>query len=241
MACWFFTSLAHTQEPSRNEWLKIATTGLFSSAFTISLMQVETKTCNWCRTNAFDESISKILIAKNSPLFDHMGDALVYGVLPMMAMGGIGLVSDSFPVFARDFLIVASTLAFTSLLTEVAKVSFARQRPEAALGYAPPNEQTNRSFWSGHTSFAFAMLSSTSTLVLMRKPSWGPYFVAISALVAGFIGYSRIAAAKHWATDVFMGMAIGTAAGVAMPFFLLDDSSPKMSFSGNSISLRFSW
>lgn len=233
--------LVHAKEPSRNEWLKIATTGLFSSAFTLSLMQVETKTCNWCGPNAFDEYIGRSFTAKNSKLFDGMGDAMVYGVLPLMASAGIGLVSESFSVFARDFLIVVSTLAFTSFLTEVAKISFARQRPETALGYASPNEQSNRSFWSGHTSLAFAMLSSTSTLVLMRKPSWGPYYVAISALAAGFVGYSRIAAAKHWATDVLMGMAIGTAAGVVMPFFLLDDSSPQVSIGANSISFRFNW
>lgn len=229
------------QQPTRNEWLKIATTGIFSTVTTLGLTQVETETCNWCRTNAFDTSISRALISDDLPSMYHSSDAMAFGVAPILALSGIALISPNFPLFARDALIVFNSLAVTALITEISKISARRARPEAVFGYRDHDEQSNRSFWSGHTSMTFALLSSASTLVLKRNVEWAPYFVAMSALAAGTVGYTRIAAAKHWATDVLMGMVVGTAVGIAMPFFVLDESSVQVAFNTYAVALHYRW
>ena len=69
-----------------------------------------------------------------------------------------------------------------------------RQRPCApACGL----EQADASFLSGHTALAF---STTGTQIQITVP------------LAASTGYLRVAAKKHWVTDVLAGAAVGWAA-----------------------------
>lgn len=74
-----------------------------------------------------------------------------------------------------------------------------RQRPCApACGH----EQPRASFWSGHTALAFSGLGGAR--------------VAITVPLGAGTGYLRIAANKHYLTDVLVGAAVGVAAGIVV-------------------------
>jgi membrane-associated phospholipid phosphatase len=102
-------------------------------------------------------------------------------------------------------------------LTEVVKAAVGRPRPvlytdEAATAV---NSGSARSFPSGHTSVAFAF---ATTYWLARRDKYGdPGLLGWLALgVATGVGVSRVAAGKHFPSDVLAGALLGTASGIVV-------------------------
>ena len=103
-------------------------------------------------------------------------------------------------------------------LTEVLKAAVGRPRPvlytvdaAAAAGSAG----SARSFPSGHTAVAFAL---ATTYWLAREDLDGKPGVLgwLAFGVAAGVGVSRVAAAKHFPSDVLAGAVLGTASGVVV-------------------------
>lgn len=112
----------------------------------------------------------------------------------------------------------ASVLAFSSLLisgvlVQGLKQVFARVRPYAAADqweFKGPGLRSTEynSFPSGHTTAAFAVAASISTV-------YDSSLVKVLAYSAATLtGLSRIHDNKHWMSDVFMGAIIGTVSGI---------------------------
>jgi len=76
-----------------------------------------------------------------------------------------------------------------------------------------PNGEDDRSFYSGHTSGAF----TAAGLMCMQKS-----YCTESLILAGLTGYLRIAAKKHWASDVFVGMGVGFLGGKYIPSLIIN-------------------
>jgi membrane-associated phospholipid phosphatase len=103
-------------------------------------------------------------------------------------------------------------------LTEVFKAAVGRPRPVLYTLDAPAaanDAGSARSFPSGHTSVAFAF---ATTYWLARKDLDGkPGVLGWLALgVAAGVGVSRVAAAKHFPSDVLAGAVLGTASGLVV-------------------------
>jgi len=105
----------------------------------------------------------------------------------------------------RTILIAAESLFITSLYTTVLKFSFGRHRPSTGNH---PNRfhgfSKHTSFPSGHTSSMFAIAT-----VVANEYEKIPYIKPISYGLATLTGLSRINDEKHWASDVFIGAALG--------------------------------
>lgn len=101
-------------------------------------------------------------------------------------------------------------------VTEVVKAAVGRARPvlyTADAAGAADNAGSARSFPSGHTSVAFAF---ASTYWLARRDLHGKPGV-LGWLVVGAaagVGVSRVAAGKHFPSDVLAGAVLGTASGL---------------------------
>lgn len=112
----------------------------------------------------------------------------------------------------------ASVLAFSSLLisgvlVQGLKQVFGRVRPYKAQDqwefHGPGiRSSTYNSFPSGHTTAAFAVAASISTVYD------SPLVKILAYSAATLTGLSRIHDNKHWMSDVFMGAILGTVTGM---------------------------
>src|SRR5881296_3034563 len=112
--------------------------------------------------------------------------------------------------------VFANSLAWTLAATDWIKVLVRRKRPvlytaDAAAAAGDPNSQ--RSFPSGHASIAFA--AATSYLVMAQREHLPHRGRNAALLYVGALGVAalRVAAGKHFPTDVAGGAALGTGIG----------------------------
>ena len=90
-----------------------------------------------------------------------------------------------------------------------------RQRPYSFYS-KKDDEDSYKSFFSGHTSTAFAIGTSTAKM-FTNYSDIDKRIVWISALgLASATGYFRIAADKHYFSDVFVGAIVGSLIGNTM-------------------------
>jgi membrane-associated phospholipid phosphatase len=82
-----------------------------------------------------------------------------------------------------------------------------------------PNDN-NVSFYSGHTSLAFSLVTAAGTVSELRgyKHRWLIWAVGLPA--AASVGLLRMGADKHYLTDVLVGAAAGSLFGVGVPLLL---------------------
>jgi membrane-associated phospholipid phosphatase len=121
-----------------------------------------------------------------------------------------------------DLLIVLEASAVNLALTQATKHLFRRARPWAHYGDPPPDQYLGSrdsalSFVSGHTSLAFAMAVSTGSLASLGNDDGKEWVWATGLSFAAATGYLRIAADKHYVTDVLAGAALGTTVGWVIP------------------------
>ncbi|HSS39052.1 MAG TPA: phosphatase PAP2 family protein, partial [Polyangia bacterium] len=100
----------------------------------------------------------------------------------------------------------------------VTLTKFTVQRPIPRV-YSDPAEARDtgnyRSFYSGHTSNAFAALSAAAVTIDARYGlTWQPWVVTL--LVGGSVAVERVLAGYHFYTDVLVGAAAGTVVGTGI-------------------------
>ena len=120
--------------------------------------------------------------------------------------------------YANALLITEAT-SIALLIDQGVKYAVGRSRPYVFLGRQGESRDGNLSFFSGHTTFAFAVAASSSTLLLSQHAPGAVALSVIAFSAAGVTGYLRIAAEQHYLTDVLAGAAVGTLVGWAVPHF----------------------
>ncbi len=136
-----------------------------------------------------------------------------FALLPLAA-GLLTLQSDR-P--GGTLLIVGESVVTTALLNQAVKFGVGRSRPYARngndAGVDPKKGDDHLSFFSGHTAVSFSLATATWGWMHAEGSPHAPW--AGGALLAGaaFVGYSRIAADRHYLTDVLTGAVIGSAVG----------------------------
>ncbi len=115
----------------------------------------------------------------------------------------------------RGFAVGVETVAWTVAVSELSKVLVGRKRPvlytEEAAAVAD-QVKNQRSMPSGHTATAFAL--ATSYWVNNPDIGLGPKIVVMVG--AAGVGALRVAAAKHFPSDVVVGAVLGTAAALVV-------------------------
>jgi membrane-associated phospholipid phosphatase len=181
--------------------------------------------CRWCEPNALDAAARDATVWSTPARARRASDVLAFGVLPA------GLVAHQLLAARRagatreggvDLLVIAEATALTADLTEAVKYAVARRRPRAvhAGPDAPRGPDDDLSFFSGHTSVAFALAASAGTVSTLRGYPSAPWVWGAGAALAAGTGWLRVAGDAHWLTDVLAGAAVGTAMGIALPRLL---------------------
>ncbi|HPR33389.1 MAG TPA: phosphatase PAP2 family protein [Prolixibacteraceae bacterium] len=136
-------------------------------------------------------------------------------IYPLIAVSGLllhGLLTkDNYNL--ETALIAGESFLFTSAVTHLFKHTTSRARPydEAITNphqWSGPFFKGN-SFFSGHTSASFSVASVLA--YRYRDTGWVP---VLSYGLATLCGLQRIYENRHWASDVLMGAAVGTATGL---------------------------
>jgi membrane-associated phospholipid phosphatase len=181
--------------------------------------------CRWCVGNALDDGAREALLWRDPRLAARVSDVTAFALVPSATLGLDALAAShdhaSRGIGLDAFLVLEATVLALDL-NMLAKTLVARERPYAR---ALPDGGVRRvhtldddvSFYSGHTTAAFALTAATGTVATMRGYRWAPVPCAVGGALALGTGYLRIAADRHWLTDVLLGMAVGVAMGVAVP------------------------
>lgn len=152
--------------------------------------------------------------------------------------------NDFTPVLTMYF----QTLILAEALPLTIKGITQRTRPFVYNEDAPLEEKqtqnAKRSFFSGHTSVAFAMAVFLSTVYSDYHPNshWKPFVWSVSLLAATTVGYLRYAAGKHFPTDIITGALVGSALGYFIPFIHRNNKSDldvSLGINGNGSTLNF--
>lgn len=202
--------------------------GALAGVLALDMATSENTSCRLCQSNGVDRSARDRLVWRHPENAASLSDFLVVA-LPASSIGASFLIglNDGLGQGLTDGLVVAEAVLVATLGTQLVKVAAARQRPYGYYGTGayPGSQDENRSFWSGHTATAFSAAASVSMVAYHHDWPGFPWVVAGGVLCAGTIGYLRLAADKHWLTDVLGGAAFGSAVGVAVPLLELGPRS----------------
>jgi membrane-associated phospholipid phosphatase len=168
--------------------------------------------------NRFDRSA----ISRYSSTAGTASDILVAG----LAVAPVALlfdrrIQDDWKTYA---LMYGETMLLTGVTVQLVKVIVTRTRPFAYNPEVPIENKTSvdtrLSFYSGHTTLAFASAVFLSVTYAAYRPesAWRPWVWAGSLSLASLVGYFRYASGQHFPTDVLMGAAIGATIGYLVPF-----------------------
>jgi membrane-associated phospholipid phosphatase len=184
--------------------------------------------CRLCEPNGLDAGARDALLWDRDATARHASDALA-AIVPAGMLAHQLLAARSAGDTGAgwvDALVVVEAAALAMDLNQLVKFSVGRQRPFVRYGNTPegpgrePEADDNLSFYSGHTTFTFAVAAAAGTVSDLRGYRSAPWVWGAGMALAAATGYLRIAADRHYLTDVLVGAAIGTAAGVALPRLL---------------------
>jgi membrane-associated phospholipid phosphatase len=136
--------------------------------------------------------------------------------------------------YGTDLVILAQAISINAFVTQILKTATRRSRPYT---YMDPSEvpeadrqelidsqtgtQADWSFPSGHTSTAFVATTAGATLLtleLLGRSKWAIACAWIGGLgLAGSVGVLRVAAGRHFPSDVVTSALLGIGVGVAVP------------------------
>jgi membrane-associated phospholipid phosphatase len=178
--------------------------------------------CRWCEPGWLDGELARRVGWRDPKLASTVSDVL------QVAIGGGVLGYTVFDGYRRgdreagyaNALLITEATSLALLLDQAVKYAVGRSRPYVWLGPPGPDSRDgNLSFFSGHTTFAFAVAASSSTLLLSQHAPGAVALTVVAFSAAGLTGYLRMAAEQHYLTDVLAGAAVGTLVGWAVPHF----------------------
>jgi membrane-associated phospholipid phosphatase len=185
--------------------------------------------CRWCNVDSVDAGLRDALIWRNTTAADTISDVTGFVLMPLAALGLDTLAASHDGTTSHvpeDALLIAEATVVAEDVTQLTKLLVGRERPfvhalspdQKAL--TAPSFRNNASFFSGHASEAFALAAASGTISEMRGYRWATVTWSIGGAIAATTAYLRIAADRHWLTDVVVGAVVGAGLGFAIPYVL---------------------
>jgi membrane-associated phospholipid phosphatase len=203
----------------------VVTGALAVSTVTLVLLnnQLAPLQCKWCVPGTIDGNLSKSASWSNPQAADTASNVMQFAV-PVGVMGfGLlqGYLHDDPAAGWSAVLLITQATSFAMLANTIVKYTVGRARPyvwQGNPGLYSSNSDANVSFFGGHTTFVFAVVVSGSTLFFMQDMPGAPWVLGVGLAAAAFTGYLRMAADKHYLSDVLVGAGVGSLLGWAIPY-----------------------
>jgi membrane-associated phospholipid phosphatase len=176
--------------------------------------------------DGFDTAARDALVWSDPKLADTISNGTAFVLSPVVTLGSLALAAtvDGHADEAwKDGLVSLEAAVLAADLNQAVKFTAMRERPfvhalPASSRGASADE--NLSFYSGHTSLAFSLAVSAGTVASMRHRKLAPAVWAAGLSIAAVTGWLRVAADKHYASDVLTGAGFGSLVGFAVPWLL---------------------
>ncbi len=125
-------------------------------------------------------------------------------------LGFIVVASAGYLLFIRRFhdaLFLVSSVALGTMLSNVLKMIFNRQRPDVEAS----THVFTASFPSGHATLSAVVYLTLGALLAKSATSRSLrlYFIGLATLLAFLVGVSRVYLGMHYPTDVVAGWCVG--------------------------------
>ncbi len=184
------------------------------------------ESCRWCKPPSFDESVRDALVWNNTRRADILSSIDAYVVAPIAGITLLALSDHGagLPRFMDDTITVFETVALTQLVVQAVKFTVARQRPFARFGSDVSFEpDQNLSFPSGHSALGFSITVAAGMVAHWRNYWTEPYIWGTGIFLSVSTEYLRMAADKHYLSDVLVGGGLGIAGGLLIPRLMKED------------------
>jgi membrane-associated phospholipid phosphatase len=183
-------------------------------------------------------SLDQFAIGRNSPDQDKVS-TILQDVLVIGAPLGLALSEwNGSPKSLTPAIIVGESILASSALNQLTKSILRRPRPFTYANGSASGE-ADRSFYSGHTTMAFAAV--TSSLIMLRElhpDSSAPLWLGALGLAgATTVGALRVTSGQHFPTDVLVGALTGIAVGWAVPMLHKKAPNLKLSVGASGVAI----
>ncbi|MBX3224655.1 MAG: phosphatase PAP2 family protein [Labilithrix sp.] len=201
--------------------------------WTLVKNDVVAKECRWCdgtapgEVNAVDDFFRTALRRPDIEPAKAISNVLSYGVGPAVTVG-LGVLAasadgrlDETPL---NLLLAAEGALAALTVSEAMKAIVLRERPDYHALDAESKKGVDAvtepllSFPSGHPMSVFAVTSAMGTIASMRGYRLAPLIWIAGSMLGVATGYTRIAADRHYFTDVLAGTTIGFVVGGGVPW-----------------------
>jgi membrane-associated phospholipid phosphatase len=245
--------------PPVGTWDIVATGVLAAALLTVQFGIPAPTVPKWTAQNGFDTGIRNALRIPGEggrAAASTTSDVLVYTLtaLPFLNAALVaGVEHERWDVGWRLMVLDAETLLLATTVTLSLQKIVARERPFVQECQTNPGlsdcstGSKYQSFPSGHTTLVFAAVALECFhhgYLDTSHTGWGAAACPVTVVAAVGTGILRIAADRHWATDILAGAAIGGLIGYAVPALHLLGSPDKPdgpivtpSVSGTSVGL----
>ncbi|MEZ4400318.1 MAG: phosphatase PAP2 family protein [Kofleriaceae bacterium] len=230
---------------------------LYAAAELAAKDAVSPASCRWCAANGLDDGLRTALRWKSPGTPNTLSNLTGFVVAPVLSLGLLELeaaLDDRRADWFHNGLILTETTVLSLSANYLVKAAVGRERPDVHQ-LAPADKlltkhpaENNLSFYSGHSTLAMTLAVAAGTTAHLRgyRHEWLVWGTTVPVALA--TGYLRIAAERHWSSDVLTGWVVGAGFGVAIPYLLHTERGeaapmPVVSRSGGvtSVGLAGAW
>ena len=207
----------------------------FGLADTVGKDALSPARCHWCVSNPVDRGVRDGLVWDATHRADQLSNLTAYVAAPLATFGTVALLTtldDREDELVDNGIIIAETAVLALGVNYTVKALVGRERPDVHA-LAPGDKastsdpaENNLSFFSGHSTLTMTLAVAAGTTASLRGYRHARWVWAPAVPLALATGYLRIAADRHWATDVATGWAFGAAFGVGVPWLLHRTDAP---------------
>jgi membrane-associated phospholipid phosphatase len=222
------TSDAAADPELRHRRLRVAVISagilLFIASETVAKDAISPDECRWCNPGNFDDGARELAKWANTDRAARLSNLIGYGLAPIAASGLLLVASaqartDWWNTYANDMTAMFEIIWGVQLVTQAVKIAAARERPYVNYNtdVDARSQEKNLSFFSGHSSLTFSLAVGSGLIAQRRGYRLAPVIWASGLAIAATTGYLRMAADRHYATDVLVGAAAGALGAVLIP------------------------